>query len=150
MMSIPILLKNTPRDVLFRANKCGILGFFASRGIDQVLKTYVLAVCGVVCRPPHGSGKLHRVELRLYKPPDKRSSLFGKNGALWCTCSCEYFTYNLEVALSLKGSSSLLNSNGKLPNIKNPRYIPYVCKHIAAAIYVAQTKSNVNRLRKKL
>ena len=75
-----------------------------------------------------GSGSPHLLTVRLY----------GKNEVLnsdcWIHCSCEYFTFNLEVALTTQGSSSVINSNGALPVEKNPEMKGHLCKHLIAAI----------------
>lgn len=59
------------------------------------------------------------------------------NTRVWCSCSCPYFLYHCEVALTLRGSSSIIFSNGKMPNQTNPRRIPYVCKHVIVAFALA-------------
>ncbi len=41
-------------------------------------------------------------------------------------------TFNVEVVNSLKKSSDVINSNGDLPVIRNPRMIPHLCKHLVA------------------
>lgn len=67
-----------------------------------------------------------KVNIKLYGPLDK--PLLQKK--IWVHCSCEWFTYFCEYALAKKKSSTIINSNGKPPVIKNPRQWPYVCKHI--------------------
>ena len=52
----------------------------------------------------------------------------------WVSCSCEFFTYNLEVALTTQGSSSVINSNGNMPIKRNPNTKPALCKHLLAAV----------------
>jgi len=52
----------------------------------------------------------------------------------WLHCSCEYFLYNLEYALTSKGSSSIINCNGQYPVEKNPALKPHACKHIISVL----------------
>ena len=57
---------------------------------------------------------------------------------VWCHCSCEYFQFYLEVALTIKGSSSIINSTKQLPLDRNPRLLPYLCKHLIASVPAAR------------
>ena len=52
---------------------------------------------------------------------------------VWVHCDCEYFLYYLEVAVTARGSSSVITSNGNFPKIRNPRMKPYLCKHLLRA-----------------
>ena len=58
---------------------------------------------------------------------------------MWCQCSCQYFCFFCEVALTKHGSSKVKFSNGASPVYTNPRLRPCACKHILylAAIIVA-------------
>lgn len=53
---------------------------------------------------------------------------------LWVHCSCPYFTFYLEVALTLQKTSNVYDSNGALPKKLNTGLKPYLCKHLFAAI----------------
>ena len=55
----------------------------------------------------------------------------------WVFCSCPYFTYNLEVALTRQNSSSIKFSNGQLPRERNARMIPHLCKHLVLTARLA-------------
>lgn len=46
-------------------------------------------------------------------------------------------TFNVEVVNTLKRSSDIINSNGELPVIRNPRMIPHLCKHLIALARIA-------------
>jgi hypothetical protein len=48
---------------------------------------------------------------------------------VWVHCDCPYFTYYLEVALAARKSSTVMDSNGNYPRIRNPKFKPYLCKH---------------------
>lgn len=76
-----------------------------------------------------GNSTPRKVELRVYKDTGS-----GKSAKGWASCSCPYFLYHCEVALSDKQSSSILFSNGARPSLTNPLLLPVICKHIVAVI----------------
>jgi len=51
---------------------------------------------------------------------------------VWAACSCPYFCFNVETVNALHKSCDVINSNGELPLIRNPRMIPHFCKHLVA------------------
>ena len=59
---------------------------------------------------------------------------------VWVTCTCEYFKYHCEVANHRRGSSDILESNGKLPRITNRRMVSHVCKHLYACFIRGASK----------
>lgn len=71
-----------------------------------------------------------RVIVKAYGDPKK--NIFERSS--WVSCSCPWFLFFCEYALAKRGSSDILNSNGKPPNITNPKQFPYVCKHIVAIL----------------
>jgi len=75
--------------------------------------------------------------IRFYGPP-------GPSTPVWVWCSCENFTFNLEVALARYNSSSIRLSNGELPRVRNSQMFPYLCKHlINAAKFALQQKDDL-------
>ena len=64
--------------------------------------------------------------VRFYGPPDPSTPA-------WVWCSCQYFTYNLEVALARYNSSAIYLSNGQLPIVRNKQMFPHLCKHLVNA-----------------
>ncbi len=68
--------------------------------------------------------------IRFFGPPEKSTSC-------WVFCSCPYFTYNLEVALTRQNTSSIKFSNGQLPRERNRRMVPHLCKHLVLAARLA-------------
>jgi len=62
------------------------------------------------------------------------------NTRVWCWCSCPYFKYHCEVALSSKGSSAVIQSNGQRPRFTNPRLEPRICKHVYLLFALALRK----------
>lgn len=70
--------------------------------------------------------------IRFYGPPDPATPV-------WVWCSCEYYTFNLEVVLTRYNSSSIMLSNGQLPIVRNRQMFPHLCKHLVnAAKYAIQ------------
>jgi hypothetical protein len=60
-----------------------------------------------------------------------------------CTvaCECPYFMFYCEYALTQHGASRIFFSNGAPPVDKNPRLIPWVCKHLLKAFaFIQHTK----------
>lgn len=70
-------------------------------------------------------GKRHSY-IRFYGPPKADTPV-------WVWCSCPFFTYTLEVVLAKFNSSTIRLSNGMLPQVRNPKMVPYLCKHLVRA-----------------
>lgn len=146
MLNVTQLFAFLPEEV-YERSKQTILpgGIVTAPGMDNVNRPFAHCIVGAINKPPMGSGRLHKVELRIYDP-------FGSTAGVWASCSCEFFLYNCEVALSLKGSSSLIYSNGKLPIVKNPTYIPWLCKHsypaVKRAIQLKKVKKALEKAKK--
>ena len=71
----------------------------------------------------------YRMVVKLYLS-DK--GLLPNNPKVFIWCGCPWFKYFCEVALAIRGSSYIINSNGALPKITNPTAKPQVCKHCLA------------------
>jgi hypothetical protein len=56
---------------------------------------------------------------------------------VWVSCSCNYFRYVCEWALSRYGSSDILYSNGRPARFTNPRGIGTLCKHLYVVLPLA-------------
>jgi len=56
------------------------------------------------------------------------------NNPVWVSCSCNYFRYVCEWALTRYGSSDIIYSNGQPARFTNPRGIGTLCKHIYAVL----------------
>jgi len=57
----------------------------------------------------------------------------------WVTCTCSYFKFNCEAALTKHGSSSIIHTKGYKPKGSkrgpvNPRMIPQICKHLVKVV----------------
>lgn len=66
--------------------------------------------------------------------------LVPNNPRVFVWCGCPWYKYFCEVALAIRGSSYIVNTNGALPKITNPTARPQVCKHMLA--YLRKIKSN--------
>lgn len=83
-------------------------------------------------------GPEHLVEMRFYGEDEYDSKA-------WVSCDCEYFKYTCEVALYNKDSSDIIHSNGEDPNIRNPKQIGILCKHLVAALRAGAVKRPVTK-----
>lgn len=80
---------------------------------------------------------------------DKKGKV-ANNPRVFCWCGCDWFKYNCEVALAIRGSSAIISSNGNLPKITNPRGRPQVCKHLLAYLKaVVRNKEKLDTVGKK-
>lgn len=95
------------------------------------------------------SGNIYDVVVKIYGKP-RRDGVIKPQNRAWVHCSCPYFLYYNEVALAARGSSDVMTSNGALPNIRNPRMKPYLCKHLFAATRIAPKAKAVKRPVEKL
>lgn len=69
--------------------------------------------------------------LRVYDPLEsKRGPRTAGSLEVWGRCSCQYFCFTNEVALTRVGSSSVRYSNGAPPVVRNPAGVPFFCKHL--------------------
>jgi len=64
--------------------------------------------------------------VRFYGPPEPTTPV-------WVWCSCPMFCFSLEVCLTRYNSSSILQSNGQLPIVRNRQMFPHLCKHLINA-----------------
>lgn len=141
------VLRVTDSKIKERARDAHLIDFKVKRGVDQVKRPFALVIAHVAQDPgspsaPWSSGRHHEQQIRLYPP-------FGNRSPAWMTCTCEWHLYSNEVALTVKDSSSIVHSNGKLPRIKNPAMIPMACKHITKVLQKALTDGRVRNLLNK-
>ena len=126
MYKLNQLITFTPQPIIKRAKSINITVTRAIKDLDSDGNIFRKIQLKAV--DTKGSKTPHLITVRLYgddKPLDS---------SVWLHCSCEYFTFNLEVALTSQGSSSVINSNGALPVEKNPSMKGHLCKHLLAAI----------------
>lgn len=122
MITLRELMSRTPKDVRIRAQMCGHelnseeeFKPERARGKNPYLSQIYTCAC------LDGTKK---VTVRF------AAGVADKNSPVWVSCSCPYYLYYCEVAVSRVGSSSVLYSNGAIPHVRNPRMIPYLCKHL--------------------
>ena len=97
--------------------------------------------CAALVRATDGD----RFCVLMFYEPDREDLAESK---IWAHCSCPYYTFNVEVVNSLKKSSDVINSNGELPVIRNPRMLPHLCKHLLALAKFA-TKAKYKHVGRK-
>lgn len=73
----------------------------------------------------HKSKGPHLQVAKIYMDEDGKIT----NPKTFVWCDCQDFTYRCEVALALRGSSAVVNSNGALPKHTNPNAVPMLCSH---------------------
>ncbi len=67
-----------------------------------------------------------------------------------CSCSCPYWKYYMEVAVSKKKSTEVQYSNGAPPVVRNPEETPGLCKHLyRVALLTLKKAQEVNTKNKK-
>jgi hypothetical protein len=66
----------------------------------------------------------------LKKKPTDPMPVPGLSTPVWVRCTCPWFLYHCEYALSKYGSTWVHYSNGNPANQTNPQNTPFVCKHI--------------------
>jgi hypothetical protein len=94
------------------------------------------------------NGNKHRPYIIPILPKtDKSGKIVNKNpnfnSSVIVWCDCKDFQFRWEVALNKNDASRVVNSNGALPVITNPRMRNSLCKHIASAYdnYLNKIKS---------
>lgn len=75
------------------------------------------------------------------------SEIAPSNPKVFIWCDCEWFTYNCETSLAIRGSSAIINSNGSLPKVTNPTGKPQVCKHCLAFLRKAVDRRRYSQLK---
>jgi hypothetical protein len=77
--------------------------------------------------------------IRFFGPPQPRTPV-------WVWCSCQYFKYYLEVALTHRDGSDIKTNVGPLgrrpvrnapPVVRNPEQLLYLCKHLVVTAEIA-------------
>jgi len=128
MLTVEKLLKLTPPKVRYRASYPRIR-IIQDKKVAKYRKLYTRTALGNT----ESTGDSYTQTLRIHGSKKFPSDFSVKPPSdMWCHCSCPYFTFYLEVTLQLHGSSTIKNSNGELPKIRNPKLKPYLCKHLYA------------------
>lgn len=128
MLSLTTLVAKTPKAVVKRVPGCKrkLLGTYDVKG-------YPVFVFATGC----SKGVLSYItQIGTVKP--KRG--FGSPCIVHCTCP--FFTYTLEYACAKQGSSYFYNALRRYPKIRNPRAMPYLCKHLITVLQTVRQKLN--------
>jgi hypothetical protein len=142
MLTVTQLLHYAQPDVVQRSKKTMLPEFKISPMHDQT-GPHALINAVAICQPPHGTGNAHRLTLKIYGP-------WGPQARAWISCDCEWHLFACEVALTIKGNSSIIYSNKMLPVIKNPTFEPWCCKHsIIAMVKALKLKLSVKLSRRR-
>lgn len=98
----------------------------------------------VTAKAQRPEGLTRKVAMRFYGK--------GESSKAWVQCSCQWFKYVCEVSLWKEKSSDIKYSNGADPEIKNPREIPMICKHIYATLRAGalEKKPDISWVKKQL
>lgn len=124
MLRLNQLIRATPRPVVLRAAmQCRVQITRLIEDVDDFGN--VVKECAALVRATDGD---RFCTVMFYEPQKANLS----DSKAWVHCSCPFFTFNVEVTNALKKSSDVINSNGELPMIRNPRMIPHLCKHLIA------------------
>jgi hypothetical protein len=87
-------------------------------------------------RNDSSTGLYHACVIRIDgSESDPDQYLLRQDSKLWVHCRCPFFTYYLEYALAQKKATSIWDSDGTAgKRIRNPKMVPYLCKHLYASI----------------
>lgn len=112
------------RNVVIREPSDTIQPSFRNKPGDKLHHgTPILRATAYTNRP--GKRVIHQM---IVAGVDNRKKL--SEGNVLVRCSCDYFTFNCEVALTKRGASSIKQSNGEKPVVRNPKMVPTPCKHL--------------------
>jgi hypothetical protein len=134
------LLQLTPRPVRKRARNAK-----PTVVLDKKEKPTSRSQCRsiymrVALRNSDSTGMYHACLIKIYgSSKDPRQYLMRPDSKLWVHCRCPYFLFYCEQALTRIKASSIyeceVDKRVTDPRRqRNPRLIPYACKHIYAAI----------------
>lgn len=126
MLTVEQLIKMTPAKVRYRASYPRI------RIIEDKPKSkYRQLFTRTALGNNESTGDSYTQSIRIHGTKKQPGEFkIEPKSLIWCHCSCPYFTYYLEVVLKLYGSSTIRNSNGNMPRIRNQKLRPYLCKHL--------------------
>lgn len=135
MLLLGQMFKLTPKSVRKRAEDVAIQVVTAQLGKGK-LGHYNEAV--LKARSLRPDFHVYKVVIRQYAadPNTLLVPRLSRRLPTWVHCSCDWFKFVCEVPLSRHKSSSVIRSNGAPTHITNPKFIPMVCKHIAAVVLI--------------
>ncbi len=134
----------TPRAVQQRSSDGKIVIL-----LDQMEKPTARSKCrSIYLRVKLGNDEsshlYHSSQIRVYGRPgvygkDSKQYLLHPSSRLWLHCRCPYFLYYCEQALARIKATSIYDCRPELRvkdprRQRNPNLVPYVCKHLYAAL----------------
>lgn len=131
MKTLRQLMQNTPLEVRTKSQQTTATVISAKKAVKKSLNALVLTVrCKAITEKVFYDVVIELYPTEVHKNVYERPSL---DLPTWVQCSCPFFLFHCEYALARVGSSEIKYSNGKPPYIKNPKYVPYLCKHLYKA-----------------
>jgi hypothetical protein len=138
MLNLQKILAVTPKAIKLRARDECYSKAFVPKAVQEIAAT---RSGSYLVDDPSGKYREFRRRVRCTDGIRRTVARFygpiNLNTRVWVSCSCPFFLYHCEVALTKHGSSSIIYSNGQLPKHTNPRMIPLVCKHVIHAVALA-------------
>lgn len=110
----PAYIQNNARDVIVRSLKETV-----TKGGFPAIQAKAMSVTNT-----------RRVEYKLSVIGKDREQPVYKQKHLLVSCSCGFFTFTCEYALTQWGSAQIKYSNGEPAVVTNPGNQPLVCKHL--------------------
>jgi len=140
MLTFDQVFAATPTSVIVGSKHVRYVKLKITPDLDYRLRKFPIAKLRALVKRsrPYGSGLHHRLELHVYDEQYKGSRI-------WASCDCESWLYRSEVAWSMRGSTRLNYSNGKLPHVRNPSFLPWACVHTVNLMSKALSDKRVAR-----
>lgn len=137
MLTLEKMLRLSPPNWLTNSDGCRIKNY--KKIIDSEDKNPTVLALVYSIYDSKGNRKDNPIVHRCYiKGIDgKKKKIISSN--IECSCDCDAYKYWSEVALHNKEASLILFSNGEDPIEKNPKKIPYGCKHLIRLGLLIQT-----------
>lgn len=128
MLNITKILKKMPPNWEINSAYCKIKSY--KKIIDKQDKNpVILAIVYSTHDHNHqkkASPEMHRCYIKGLDGAKKK--IYASNVEV--SCDCKAFLYWCEVALEDKDASVIFFSNGEMPIVRNPKMIPFMCKHL--------------------
>lgn len=142
MLTLGTLIKSSDSRILNAISKYHIDSFSTKTGTDD-FGEYIRFLGQII-----GGSKPRRSTISAY---DEQLSIASPAIVY---CSCDYFKYNLEIALAARGSALQLHADGVLPQKRNRMFKPGLCVHLVLlaklALGAETTKDAFSRQSKRL
>lgn len=127
MLTISKILAKSPENWLNNASSCVVSNY--KKIVDSEDGNPVVLAIIYSTLDSKGNPKTNPVKHKCYI-----KGLNGKNkkiveSKVEVSCDCEAFLYWSEVALYKKDASPIFFSNGADAVVRNPKHVPFMCKH---------------------